>query len=341
VSAWQIAGLEEPHLPLWQARLNAYRKYGLDGWLKQSLKLDHPFEIEDRVLSRTDDRIETETVCHTSAGDISQKFLHQKHDAASEVEYLIKDPEREAPALRELVSVDPLECADLDAANRVVAAAEGDAVVSLQVGTTLDWWLSVRGPQAGIPDVFDHMEKPWFRELWELHHHQMLRRVEACCRTDADLIYICCGYTSLSVVSPKWWEDYIIPEIVEIVKLAHQGGKPVCTMCNGNSSAVLEMIADTGSDAISPLERPPLGDVEMADAAKRVGDRMCLVGNVNPIGTMLQGTPDRLEGEIKGIIDDAAKDTGLIVSTSDQVPLDVTDEMLHRFREAVARYGTN
>jgi uroporphyrinogen decarboxylase len=110
-------------------------------------------------------------------------------------------------------------------------------------------------------------------------------------------------------------------------------------MCNGRSNAVLEMIADSGADAVSPLERPPLGDVDIGDAARRVGKKLCLVGNVDPVNTMLKGTPEQLDAEIKGIIRDTGLATGLIVSTSDQVPLGVSEAMLNRFREAVAKYS--
>ena len=340
VSAWQIEGLEDPKLPLWQARLIAYRKYGLDGWLKEKLPYRYPIKSEERELSRSAERIEVEYVQHTAAGDLRQKYVFPRHDASWEVEYLVKDPSADAPKLKALLKHDPVKHADPAEVAKIVAGAAGDAIVSVQVATTLDWWLSLRGPQDGILDIMDHGQAAWFRELWELRRAQMLGEAEAAARTAADLIYICSGYTSLSIVSPQWWEEHIIPEVEQICKIAHARGKPVCVMCNGRSNAILEMVADTGAEAISPLERPPLGDVDIGDAARRVAKKLCLVGNVDPVNTMLKGTPEQLDAEIRGIIEDTGLKTGLIVSTSDQVPLGVSEAMLHRFREAVKAYGT-
>jgi uroporphyrinogen-III decarboxylase len=43
----------------------------------------------------------------------------------------------------------------------------------------------------------------------------------------------------------------------------------------------LEKLADLGMDMLDPLEAAPWGDVEIGDAVKKVGDRICLVGNLD------------------------------------------------------------
>ena len=50
--------------------------------------------------------------------------------------------------------------------------------------------------------------------------------------------------------------------------------------CHGNSGEFLERFADMGIDGVEPLEPPPYGDNILADAKKRVGDRMLLSGNI-------------------------------------------------------------
>jgi uroporphyrinogen-III decarboxylase len=46
-------------------------------------------------------------------------------------------------------------------------------------------------------------------------------------------------------------------------------------------SGFLDRLADLGMDALDPLEAPPWGDCEIGDAVKRIGDRVCLVGNLD------------------------------------------------------------
>ncbi len=50
--------------------------------------------------------------------------------------------------------------------------------------------------------------------------------------------------------------------------------------CHGNSGAFLERFADMGLDSVEPLEPPPYGDNDLADAKRRVGRRMLISGNI-------------------------------------------------------------
>jgi uroporphyrinogen decarboxylase len=40
------------------------------------------------------------------------------------------------------------------------------------------------------------------------------------------------------------------------------------------------MIVETGCDAIDPCEASPDGDIELAEVKKRIGDNVCIFGNI-------------------------------------------------------------
>ena len=54
------------------------------------------------------------------------------------------------------------------------------------------------------------------------------------------------------------------------------------------------MLADTGAHVVEPLD--PLGGVEVADAKRRIGQRVALMGGVNTL-TLADGTPDEVRAE--------------------------------------------
>ena len=62
----------------------------------------------------------------------------------------------------------------------------------------------------------------------------------------------------------------------------------------GNSNPILEMLADTGAHTVEPLD--PLGGVSVADAKRRIGDRVALMGGLNTL-TLAHGTPDEVRAE--------------------------------------------
>lgn len=58
---------------------------------------------------------------------------------------------------------------------------------------------------------------------------------------------------------------------------------------HGKVMSFLEDLAAIGMDALDPLEAPPWGDVDLAEARRRLGDRVCMVGNLDDmevVGTL-------------------------------------------------------
>ncbi|MGE5198651.1 MAG: uroporphyrinogen decarboxylase family protein, partial [Rhodospirillaceae bacterium] len=54
----------------------------------------------------------------------------------------------------------------------------------------------------------------------------------------------------------------------------------------------LDLMEETGTDGIDTLDPPPLGTVELADAKRQLGRRLFIKGNLDPVGTLLNGTPE-------------------------------------------------
>ena len=62
----------------------------------------------------------------------------------------------------------------------------------------------------------------------------------------------------------------------------------------GNSQPILEMLADTGADAVEPLD--PLGGVSLEDAKTLIGGRVALMGGLNTL-TLVRGTVEEVRAE--------------------------------------------
>ena len=67
---------------------------------------------------------------------------------------------------------------------------------------------------------------------------------------------------------------------------------PVYTHTCGAIGDRLDLLEETGTDGIDTLDPPPLGDVDLAEAKRRVGERLFLKGNVDPVGTLLLGSAE-------------------------------------------------
>jgi uroporphyrinogen-III decarboxylase len=97
-------------------------------------------------------------------------------------------------------------------------------------------------------------------------------------------------------------------------------GTPVYTHTCGRIGDRLELLEETGTDGIDTLDPPPLGDVDLAEAKERVGSRLFLKGNVDPVGTVLRGTPDEVRADALRRIACGGRGGGYVLSTACSVP---------------------
>ena len=104
----------------------------------------------------------------------------------------------------------------------------------------------------------------------------------------------------------------------------------------------MERIADLGADGIQPIEEPPIGDCTMAEAKRRIGDRVCLVGSVQ-YDDLARLTPDEMEALVKRQIEDAGAGGGMILAPTAGPYAAVLSERQQentiRFIEAGHRWG--
>ncbi len=119
------------------------------------------------------------------------------------------------------------------------------------------------------------------RTLAEIHRRGManLEQMLECKVVD---LYRICGpeYLTPPFLPPVYFEKYVLPYLADMVDLIHRYGAKARIHCHGRIGRVLGMILASGGDALDPCEAPPDGDITLADVKKRVGDKMCLFGNL-------------------------------------------------------------
>jgi len=91
------------------------------------------------------------------------------------------------------------------------------------------------------------------------------------------------------------------------------GAKTLLHIC-GDSSKVLDLYAQTGADIIEVDHK-----VDLALARRIVGDRACVIGNVDPVTVLLQGTPESVRAASEGCLE-AGHGRGYVLGSGCVVP---------------------
>ncbi len=190
--------------------------------------------------------------------------------------------------------------------NLFVASKPGDI--------TVDTYCALRGRERAL---FDLVERPDFvKAVMDMQAEAMIRRAEKLLPTSIDALYISDPSASASLISPKHFEQFCLPTYQKFCQHFRDSDVLVYLHICGKSGPILEMMADTGVDAIEPLD--PLGGVSVADAKRRVGDRVALMGGVNTL-SLSDGTEEEVRVEAIQKCQEGGP-YGYVLAAGDMVP---------------------
>ena len=168
--------------------------------------------------------------------------------------------------------------------DRFVASAPG--------GITMNTYSILRGRAQGLMDFYDRPE--FVSAVMDIQAEAMIRRSEKLLPTGIDALYIGDPSSSASLFGPRHFERFCLPAYIKFCRHFKDRNVLIYIHICGNSSPILEMMADSGAHVVEPLD--PLGGVSVADAKRRIGDRVALMGGVNTL-TLLSGTPEQVQAE--------------------------------------------
>lgn len=151
-------------------------------------------------------------------------------------------------------------------------------------------------------------------ELMELTTMALISFAKAELAMGANIVQCGDSLASLDIISPAIYEKYVFPyekEFFDQIKpyLDRYQAAALLHIC-GNNMPILKTMADTGADIIEIDYK-----VDLAWCKSLIGDRVCLMGNLNPAGNLLMGTPESVELEAGECIKKAGMNGGFILGT--------------------------
>ena len=148
------------------------------------------------------------------------------------------------------------------------------------------------------------------------------------------MLHIMVSDDSGSQLSEKHWKEFALPYLKRLFDGMPEGVVGVIHNCSRVSHLIEQYIA-TGAKAIQFGE-----DLPMEVAKERVGDKMCLFGNMGPLGVMSKGSPGDVIAACKDLIEKGGPGGGYILSSSGSVNRDMPLENLEAMVYAAEEFGT-
>lgn len=156
---------------------------------------------------------------------------------------------------------------------------------------------------------------------------------------EAGCDFVICGDSSASpdLISPDIYSKYIFKH----EKKVFDALAPICKkhdavsllhIC-GNTISILDQMADTGADILEIDHK-----VDLAKAREIVGSRVCLMGNLDPVTILMDGTPEMVESKASAAISSAGLNGGFILGSGCEVAMRTSLENIIAMRETGHNY---
>jgi MtaA/CmuA family methyltransferase len=182
--------------------------------------------------------------------------------------------------------------------------------------------------------LIDLIERPDFvKEIIRKSTDRTIQAAIALATLGVDAVLI--GETFGGLIGPAHFEEFCSPAIKRFVNALKPYNVLTYLHICGNSTALFELMADTGVDCIEPLD--PLGGVRVRDAKARVGKRVALMGGVNTI-TLAKGTPQQVKEDCLRCLREGAPGGGYILACGDMLPTETPAENVRVMIEAARNY---
>lgn len=280
------------------------------------------------------------SVLHTPLGDLTAEHREDAQNAAgAQTEYYCKD----IADLDKVLSI-PYEPVEPNlTAYHEAAARLGDAgLMMVNLGMPIGVAYGLAHPETfALWTLTDREALVRFTQVMFERQYAFLRKA---LQAGAGPVFFSVGteFVAPPMCSPAAFDTLVTPFDALLFDLIHQYGGKVIVHHHGRTDAILERIADMGADGIQPIEEPPVGDCTLAEAKRRIGDRMCIVGSVQ-YDDFERLMPDEMEALVQRQIRDAAPGGGMILApTAGPYAARLTErqqENTIRFIEAGLRWG--
>ncbi|MGI5825761.1 MAG: uroporphyrinogen decarboxylase family protein [Bacillota bacterium] len=261
----------------------------------------------------------------------------------------LTDPEDDATAIDTyaIQNLDDLSMLDLDKVRKVndpwlELNYDAASIVLEKVGDEVPVGISIPGPFTVASTICptDYLLKSTIRCPEKLHNI-MRFSTDAVKIVFDEFLDLGVGYTlcdpvaSGTILRTKVYDEFVAPYTKELMDYFHSKGSGATYHICGDTTNITESMVNTGCDALSLDNR-----VDLAVAKEKVGHRVPIMGNVDPVGVIYQGNKETIYEEVKNCMAKAYDNPcGYVLSTGCDIPIGTTLENMDIMMDAFRYYG--
>lgn len=186
--------------------------------------------------------------------------------------------------------------------------------------------------------VITHPE--WIEIYLEYQMKQAIAGIEEGAKHGADFILGGADLATSSgpIYNPEIFKKLLVPRYKRILEISHRYNLPYIYRSDGNTRPFWDMwFEEIGFDGYAEIDASV--GIDLEELRERYGNKIILVGNVDCAKTLVYGTKEDIENEVKRCIEKAAKGGRYILTSSNSIHYNIPAKNFIYMVEAARKYG--
>lgn len=199
----------------------------------------------------------------------------------------------------------PFVCKEIELLKKAV----GDTKIVVPVtGGPVTSASQLYGPEQLLIAMIEDPE--WVHKLVSFCKDVSMTYWDALVKAGAHAIVMLEPFSSNTILSPEQYEEFTSPYVKEIFEFSWSKGVVGVNHICADTSMIWEQMSSVGALALQ-VDHP----ISMKECKEKVGNKICISGNVHPIDYMLYGTPEAVYWKCREVIEEAGNGSGFILGS--------------------------
>lgn len=287
--------------------------------------------------------------CYERFGNDLMVVEYGLHGVGAALGSKMSDPEDSVPAilsyaLEDLNDVHTLDMSKLELKNDKAFQLHLEAaeIITQKIGHEVSTGVLISGPFTAAASIYktENLLRATRKNPEQLHKlidfcNEGLKMI---CREfikKGCLILLCDPIASGTILNKKQYQEFVLPYTIELMKDIHEANGMVCYHICGDTTAIVKEMVKSGCDMMSIDNR-----VDLEYTKNKVGNKVPILGNVDPVETLILGTPEDVDNAVKACIQKAYDSPcGYILASGCDLSGSVPLENIDQFMTSARKYG--
>lgn len=206
-----------------------------------------------------------------------------------------------------------------------------------EILSPFDYLLDLLGYEQALLALLIDSEK--CKRILQKFTDGLVKLLEGMCSKNIDAVKISSPFAGMGFISPEQYLEFEQPFLQQITKTISRFGKYSYIHTCGHIDDRLEYMHDTGTNGLECLDPPPIGNVDLQDAFRRIGADLFIKGNIDPVNTLYEGTEALISKDIRERIKIGKQNPGFILSSACSIAPKTPTENVQMLYDLVEEYG--